>query len=320
MGIIELLRRLALAARSRDERTARSTLALAQHHGWMLEVNAAVRLMPTREAAFVLELLTPPSEARVAGGGGGYLPTNNAHGLDPFPRTAEHMRIAAGGFGTWAAGYLGNVGYGNIPSVFGTPATLTAAGTPAYERQGPRAGTWAVGLDSNTDAFEFGDTYNITATDDFAFAWAGYHAAAPGGVLMGKYDGGTSNGYFLQFDGAGNLYWRVIAAGVTTDAVLVGHPIAAHYVGICVIDRSTGKQRIVARTLSGLTTISAETTITAASTANAAILAVGASPWLVGTTDARLAAFWVAHGSAACTAMSANLSAVSTSLVSYLTR
>lgn len=313
----DLLRRLAQAAHSRDARTVKTTLAsLSRHRGWDGDVAAFMKRMPSRDAAFVGRA-TKESAPNFTGGTDYAGPVFSGR-RDTFPRTAEHMKVATGGYGTWSAGYLCNVGAGSIPSEFGTPASLTPASSPLYELRGPLAGSWAVGLDSNADAFEFGNVYNVTGTDDFAFAWIGYSAATPNNILMGKYDGGGPNGYYLTFDGLGNIYWRVVAAGVTTDAI-VALPIAAYYLGICVIDRSTGKQRIAVRTLAGATTVSTETAITAATTTNAQPLTIGASPWLTGTTDARFAAIWLAHGSGACTGMSANLSSIASSLVSWIT-
>lgn len=72
MGLIELLRRIAQAARSRDARTMRTTLALASHYGWGREVMASLARMPAREAAFVGEVSSAMAEdARPARGSTG---------------------------------------------------------------------------------------------------------------------------------------------------------------------------------------------------------------------------------------------------------
>jgi hypothetical protein len=225
-----------------------------------------------------------------------------------YPQNAD-AAAAAIGWGAWDAGYLLNEASGSPASTFGAPATLTPAGTPTYGNAGPRAGIdKAIGIDSNTDAFQFGNTYDVTAADDIAFAWVGYHAATPAfGGFISKYDGGPGTGYQLIFDGSGLLYWRNYVATVATDSI-VSIPVGSWYVGIACIERSTGKMVVAVRTLAGVSTVPVLTTVAASSLSNGQILALGAAPWLAATTDAKVAALYVAHGAGACTGLTANIS------------
>ncbi len=229
-----------------------------------------------------------------------------------YPLTAAAMESATRAGTKWVAGYRANVANGNIAPLFGSLGNAIATSTPTYGNVGPRAAMdgvdAAVGFNSNADAFQLGDNLDIATTEDFAFAWVGYHDAYPLNVIMNKYDGSApANGYYLTGDGVNTFYWRTQLLGaLDLDVFISALPIKRHYIGMCVIDRSTGKGRLATCDALGAVQISAEGNIVGA-IANVQPLCIGASPWLVGSTNTQMAAWWFAHGVGACTGLSANL-------------
>jgi hypothetical protein len=226
-----------------------------------------------------------------------------------YPTTATEMARQFGG-GTWTsgAGYLCNETSGALAAAFGLPATLTAVSSPTYSNQGPRGGAdLAVGFNSNADAFSGGDNWDITGTDDLLAVWVAHHTAAPTDTLFSKYDGGSTRGWTVSC-AAGALRFQVFN-GATTTADTAALPTGTWYVGAVVVDRSTGKQRSGHCAIGGSPSVSAETTIAANTSAHAVAFGLGASTWLNGTTDMRVAAFYIVTGSGVATGMSAGLSA-----------
>jgi hypothetical protein len=327
MGIVELLRRLAQAARSGDERTALSVLGLAQHHGWMREVNAAVRLMPSRDAAFVLELLAPPAEARVAGGGGGYLPTNTEQWRDPFPRSAEQMVIATGGFGVWTSGsgYACEENSGPLVPSFGS-TSLAPSSSPLYGLSGLTSRDKAVSFDSDNDCFDGGTSlHNVGATDDLLAIWVGFATSAPVGsvdIFLSKLT--TGAGWQIGFDNSsGNFYFQGMDAVPTTLFTALGaspHLLSWH-VGGAVVERATGRARLASRSLStGTSSVVAEQVVAANSMSNAVAFRFGerADSPAVAPTTMKFAGVYVTTGSGVATGCSTNLATILQNFASYL--
>lgn len=227
---------------------------------------------------------------------------NNVQG---YPTTAAAMQTAVG-YGTWTAGYLCNETSGNLAAVFGSPATLTAASSPTYSNAGPAGGVdLAVGFNSNADSFGGGNVHDLTNATDVCIAWVGYHAATPTDTFFSKYDGGTTRGYEVKC-AAGALVFNTYD-GSTVSASAASLPTAAWYVGMAVADRSTGKIRVGYCSLTGSATVSTEQSQTLTTT-NTVGWAMGASTWLNGTADMKVAAVYVASGASACSGLSANLS------------
>src|SRR5690606_19953587 len=105
---------------------------------------------------------------------------------------AAQVTAALGGFGdfTGGAGYLFNEGSGDLSSVFGTPSTLTAGGTPTYGNPGARGGAdKAVGFDSGSDVFSGGNYFNVGPSDDLIVVWCSNSTGAGNGDFVGKWRG-----------------------------------------------------------------------------------------------------------------------------------
>jgi hypothetical protein len=233
-----------------------------------------------------------------------------------YPQTAAQM-AAAVGYGTWSAGYLCNESSGNLASAFGTPATLTAASSPTYSNLGPRGGSdKAVGFDSNADSFAGGDVFDITGTEDLALIWVGQHTASPSDALFSKYDGGSTRGWEVSGN-AGGLRFRVYD-GATNTATAASLTTNTWYVGGLVVDRSTGMMRVGFCPIGGSPTVSSETAIAANSAAHSVAFAVNASTWLNGTTNFKLAAFYIGTGSGVATGLSSNLSTALSNFATYM--
>lgn len=328
MGIVELLRRLAQAARSRDARTAQSLLGLATHYGWGQEVTASIGTMPSQEAAFVLGLLTPAAESRVAGGGGDYLQANREQGvINPYPRTAEHLRSATGGFGVWTGGaaYLCDEAYGSLLPVFGS-VPLAPGSTPTYSNAGAFGpADLAVGFDSDNDCFDGGNNFNVGAADDLFALWVAFAASVPAALVDSLFSKVTSGaGYQINFDNvSGNFYFQGFDATPTTLFTAIGaspHLLSWH-VGGAVIERGTARARLATRSLStGASSAVAEQSVAASSMSNAVAFRLGerADTAGIAPTTMRFSFFAITTGASVAVGCSANLPTILQNFATYL--
>jgi hypothetical protein len=242
-----------------------------------------------------------------------------------YPETAAQMALALQ-YGTWTGGvgYLHNESSGNLASAFGTPATLTANGTPTYSNQGARGGSdKATGFDTNTEYFDGGAAHDIGANDDLLVVWVWKWGSLPSayGGVFGKVSAAFGNGWSVHctsdpfvsfFLGAGAAYQ--VSAAASTVPFYRGQ----YCVGIACVDRSTGKARIGVRSLTdGSSSVSSELTVTG-SFSNAATLRYGANAWINAATDCQVSAFYVVSGSGVATGLSANLSTALSNFASYM--
>ena len=237
-----------------------------------------------------------------------------------YPQTAAAMQAALG-LGDWTngQGWLLNEASGNLVPAFG--ATTLTATSLTYGTPGPRGGIdKAIGYDAATDNADGGNIFDVIATDDLIVAWVGYEGSVPGasfGILT-KF---SSTGWVVQYGSGGFINFQAVKAGPTTDftaSIAIGQ--GSWYVGIAVVDRSTGKARVGVRTLSGNTTISAEQTATASSytTAGAFRLGQRADAGIGPFTDSKLAAVYVVDGTGVATGLSANLSTALTNFANSI--
>lgn len=239
-----------------------------------------------------------------------------AYNVD-YPQTAAQLQTALG-YGTWTSGsaWLCNESSGDLAPVFGS-VTLADASSPTYSNLGPRGGSdKAVGFNSNADSFGGGDVFDVTGTDDLVLLWVGHHTATPTDTIISKYDGGNTLGYAVSC-ASGDLRFQAYN-GATTTATASSLPVGKWYTGIVVIDRSTGKMRSGHCAIGASPTVSSETTIAANSSAHAVGFALGASTWLNGTTDMRLAYVAAATGSGVATGLSSNLSTALGNFAAYM--
>ena len=241
-----------------------------------------------------------------------------------YPQTAAQMATALG-YGTWTsgAGYLCNESSGNLASVFGTPATLTASGTPTYSHIGARGGSdKAIGFDANTEYFDGGDYFDAGASDDLIVAWVAKFDSLPGvtSSICNKLDGAvgywginfnTSGSYEIYaYDGADFLQ---ITTGATPS-------LNTWHVGIAVIDRSTSRACIGVCDIGGSPSVASELNVSAlGATSNANSFRIGThntatNSFLTGT----ISALYVVTGSGVATGLSANLSTALSSFAAYM--
>jgi hypothetical protein len=240
-----------------------------------------------------------------------------------YPQTAAQMAIATGGNGTWTAGYLCNESSGNLASAFGTPTTLTAAGSPSYSNQGARGGAdKAVGYTINTDYFSGGDVFDVGSGADLAICWVGrFSAVAAGfGSLMGKANAAT-DGWSVTLDATPQIRFFVGTGAGFQSCILAGSaPFFAgeHHVGMIVLDRSTNRMRMAIRGLTSNTTQITAETVVASVDVSAMNFKLGATDYLFDATSIKYSAVYVASGVGACTGMSANLSTALSNFATYL--
>src|ERR1044072_4194383 len=166
-----------------------------------------------------------------------------------YPQTAAAI-AAAIGYGTWTGGqgWLLNEASGNLVPVFG--ATTLTATSLTYGTPGPRGGIdKAIGYDAAGDNADGGNIFDVVAADDLIVAWIGYEGSAPGAslALISKFN---STGWTLQYGAGRFINFVAVRAGPTTDftaSIAIGS--GSWYVGIAVIDRSTGKARVGIRAI-----------------------------------------------------------------------
>lgn len=239
-----------------------------------------------------------------------------------YPQTAAQMATALG-YGTWTsgAGYLCNETSGNLASVFGTPATLTAAGL-GYSALGPRGGTdKAVTFDTTDTASGTTSTFDAGASDDLILLWVAKMptlGAATTNRIAIKFSG--SAGFYVDAYGSDNRIVATVGDGVDAVAAdaLTGssHPDAWH-VGIAVLERATNKLRVATKgVFSGTAYTSSETSASAiGALTNGGTFSLGggaaSSAWTLG-------AFYIVTGSSVATGLSANLSTALSNFATYM--
>jgi hypothetical protein len=243
-----------------------------------------------------------------------------------YPQTAAQMATALG-YGTWTsgAGYLCNETSGNLASVFGTPATLTAVSTPTYGGQGARGGAdLSVGFDSAADAFDGSSNFDVGVSDDLVVAWVGKFSSSQATLtpLLSKSNGAITAGwavYSRTGNSDGVAIWAQVSGGSSYQAIagLSALQLNKWHVGIAVIDRSTGMMRVGTRSIDGTTVVSTETAVTG-SFASSGTFRLGASTWSLGDPYFQLASAYVVSGSGVATGLSSNLSTALSSFASYM--
>lgn len=241
-----------------------------------------------------------------------------------YPTTAAQMATALG-YGTWTsgAGYLCNEGTGDLASMFGTPATLTAVASPTYGSQGPRGGNdWAVGFDSATDAFSAGDNFDVGASDDMLIVWVAQFSTQtpPVSDFLTKYPSATPYWYLSM--PASNYRLAVDSgSGVLSSATAALPTAGAWHVGIAYIDRAAGFMGCGWRTIGGTSQTSTPTSVAAlGSLANAASMFMGdeglgfnAAPQTM-----KVAALYMVTGSGVAAGLNANLSTALSNFATYM--
>jgi hypothetical protein len=243
-----------------------------------------------------------------------------------YPATAAQMATALG-YGTWTsgAGYLCNETSGDLASVFGTPAGLTATSL-VYSNQGARGGAdLAIGFNASGDNADGGDVFDVASTDDIVIAWVGYQSTDPASYdgLFSKYPATGISGWYVVAFPSGGLWFYGTNSGAATsfDATGTGIlPIGEWYVGIAALDRSTGKARVGTKGLrSGTTSVTSEATSAADAYSNATTFRVGSITGVAGAEQgAKISAFYIATGSGVATGLSSNLSTALSNFASYM--
>lgn len=221
------------------------------------------------------------------------------------------------GYGTWTNGaaYLFQETSGNAAATYGSPATLTASGSPSYSNTGPgQGGDLAIGIDpTGTDYFDGGNVFNVTGTDDLIVAWVGKFSSAPAGVdLMISKGVAGDVGEWAIYRNSNTIVFRYRTSSTNTDissGTFADIASGAWYVGIASIDRSTGKARVgVMGVTSGNSAISTDTTVSG-SLSNTNTLRIGNQSGFgapVGT--ALYAGLYLVSGASVATGLNANIS------------
>jgi hypothetical protein len=249
---------------------------------------------------------------------------NNVQG---YPQSALGMAAAVGaGVYTTGGGYLCNEASGNLASVYGTPATLTANGTPVYNTAGPKGGIdKAIAFDGNTDFFAAGAStdFDVNGTSDLIVAWVGKFTATPTAVeyLFAKGNVGAAAHWTIRYDSSDGLlhFLLVSASGSKESTVSASTLIGQWYVGIAVIDRTAGNCRIGVQTLAGTQTLGASTALFAAETlTNANNFNVGNRSSANAAISQLFSAFYIATGTSAASGMAAGLSAALTNFANAI--
>jgi hypothetical protein len=326
MGIVEMRRRLMLAASTGDRQTARETIKTAMAYGYGGEVQALIAEMSSSHAAFVRGIMEARTARRAYSGG--EVPGNASYdGYPPIPRTAEHMRSATGGFGVWTSGsgYACEEGSGSLVPSFGS-TSLTPTSSPLYGLSGLTSRDKAVSFDSDNDCFDGGTSlHNVGATDDLLAIWVGFATSAPVGsvdIFLSKLT--TGAGWQIGFDNSsGNFYFQGMDAVPTTLFTALGaspHLLSWH-VGGAVVERATGRARLASRSLStGTSSVVAEQVVAANSMSNAVAFRFGerADSPAVAPTTMKFAGVYVTTGSGVATGCSTNLATILQNFASYL--
>lgn len=231
-----------------------------------------------------------------------------------YPESASSLQAAIG-FGNWTsgAGWLMQDASGSLAAAFGSPS-LTAVSSPTYRNAGPAAGKYAIGFDSNADAFSAGDTFDVNAASDMAWAWVANFGTDVLANFLSKGIAGVGEGRLVIYtSGSGGIVFEAYrtsdGANLASTSITGASALFANvwHVGIATIDRGTGKMRIGIRTLSGTSYLSSEATIAASDTSSSGSFLVGVQN-VAATPNFKMAALYVTTGSGVATGLSANLS------------
>lgn len=249
------------------------------------------------------------------------LQTQLEENVQPYPATASAMQAVVGS-GTWTAGWLMNEASGALAAAFGAPS-LSATSSPTYGIAGPKGGIdKAVGFDSASDAFDGGDVFDVTGTDDLVIAWVGkFTASSSGNVeLFAKYQAANPR-WIMYRNGSNNLIFNVNDSVDNVDATIVNVTSGSWYVGIAVLDRTNNQSRIGIRTLdSGTTTVSSIANTAAVGTiANSGNFTIGNAGLFGADTAFQCAAAYIATGVGAAGSLVANLSTALSNFASAVT-
>lgn len=241
--------------------------------------------------------------------------------VSPYPDNATSV-AAMLGYGDFSsgAGWGFNIASGNDTGLFGG-VTMTAVSSPTYRTSTGLSGTdYAIGLDSASDAFSAGDTFDVTNLQDFVCAWVAKFSAAPGSTKTFITKRTTGAGWQILANADGTYTFRGFDATPTQlfSCTAASMHVGSWHVGIATIDRATGKARIGTYSLAGSSSVSTEQTTAATTMANAVAFTVGddASAAGGGVTTALLAGLYITSGASVATGLSANLSTALTSFAS----
>jgi hypothetical protein len=241
-----------------------------------------------------------------------------------YPESASALQAAIG-YGNWAsgAGWLMQEASGSLAAAFGSPS-LTAVSSPTYRNAGPADGKYAIGFDSNADAFSAGDTFDVNATSDMAWAWVANFGTDVLANFLSKGIAGVGEGRLVIYtSGSGGIVFEAYrtsdGANLASASITGASALFANvwHVGIATIDRGTGKMRIGIRTLSGTSYLSSEATIAASDTSSSGSFLVGVQN-VATAPNFKMAALYVTTGSSVATGLSANLSTALTNFAAAI--
>jgi hypothetical protein len=242
-----------------------------------------------------------------------------------YPQTAAQMATAVG-YGTWSAGYLCNEASGNLSSVFGTPATLTASGSPTYSNAGARGGSdKAIGFDATSEYFTGGNVFDVGAGADLAIAWVGKFSALPGGAdfrsLFGK-AANQNDGWSITIEGATPAIRFFVGTGAGFQNAQVSTAAAFHigepFVAIAALDRATNRMNFGIRSLTTGNVSVAGQTVVSSVDVSTEDFKVGANAYLSAWVNHQISALYIAHGTGAASGLSANLSTALSSIATSM--
>lgn len=236
-----------------------------------------------------------------------------------YPQTAAQMATALG-CGTWTggAGYLCNESSGNLASVFGTPATLTASGAPTYSNLGARGGgDKALGFTGGADYFDGGaSAFDVTGTDDVIIVWVGRLSGSPtaSSTYLGKLAGGFASGWSIESTNTTTISFRGgagAAVSATTSSILLNE----WHVGIAFCARGANTIQIGLHGLTSGTQTTGSGTPGSTTFSTASNFRLGAA---VANSQAsfKLAAAYIVSGSGVASGMT--LSTALTNFAAYM--
>lgn len=241
-----------------------------------------------------------------------------------YPQTAAELSDALGygdfttGANSLGAAWLCNESSGDLAPVFGS-VTLADTNTPTYGHLGPRGSTdKAVAFDHSGENFDGLDNFDVSGTQDLIVVWVGRFSATPSTTaLCTKWGAGASWNVLIGSTGPHFMTADGATSPTTTE---VSAYVGEWHVGIAVLDRSTGMQRIATYgLLSNTASVSAEVTAAANSLGNSGGVTIGSSYSGTGaSTLLQYAYLAIGAGTSVATGLSANLSTAISNFASYM--
>jgi len=302
---------MAQAAHTRDSRTLGDTLKeIERHRGWDGDVEAFVKRMPSKDAAFANRHRTaPPTKTS----GRVFEPRRAKGRIEPmitYPLTAAATRTFVG-WGDWVAGWMLNEASGNLVPIFGSP-TLTASGSPTYGLPGLFGGAdTGIGFSGGAETFSGGDVYDALSTADVAFLWFAKHSAAPAvnRRLFSKV-GGTAD-YNVTVQAASSFSFRAFDGTDAATSTVATHNINDWMVCIGAMERGAAILRTGGRNLrTGVNTLGTEVSTAAVGDIDGVgNFQFGAGVGGGGCENVTISAFYFAHGADAALGLVTNLAA-----------